>query len=104
MDVGIVWGVDLRIGDGDFFFLRTKGVLDGRVDLERHADFQTFQDDGCDRHLVFLELRLAFDHGCDGDEVMERHVLRFGFPADFRRQHFVGSLVHDVTDLARGIV
>src|SRR5438094_309355 len=58
MQIGVVWAPHVVVGLGQGI-PAAEGVLDGRVDLERHAFLQPVVDDRGDLGPVLLELGLA---------------------------------------------
>jgi hypothetical protein len=70
--------VQLRFGQfacvrGDAL-LQLDGVVDRRVDPERHAFAQAVVDDGRDLRPVARGLRLTFDHRGDRQQLIGRDV------------------------------
>ena len=104
MRIRIVRRVDARIRDGQLRLLLAQGILDRRIDLERHADGKALQHDGGDRHLILRETRLALYHRGDREKIMQCHVLRLRPLSDVRRQHFIGMTIHEIQDLARRVL
>ena len=86
------------------FFRLSQGILDSCVNLQRHIDFQPFQNNRSNRHLIFSELSFLFNHGGNSHQIMQTHFLFCSFSSYLGRKHLIGVIIHQITKLFRRIV